>query len=105
MQFRYLPKFSQQATQWWDLEGPFKPLHEINPLRLSYIQQQTNLKGLNVLDVGCGGGILAESMVLAGAEVTGLDASKEVIAIARLHLLESNLHINYQTLSSASHCY
>lgn len=94
-------KFSQQAAQWWDHEGPFKPLHEINPLRLSYIQQRTELKGLRVLDVGCGGGILTESMVLAGAEVTGLDASAEVIAIARLHQLESNLQIDYQTLSTA----
>ncbi|HAI06326.1 MAG TPA: 3-demethylubiquinone-9 3-O-methyltransferase, partial [Pantoea sp.] len=81
-----IAKFEAVASRWWDLEGEFKPLHRINPLRLGYIAQRSNgLFGKKVLDVGCGGGILAESMAREGAIVTGLDMGAEPLAVARLH--------------------
>ncbi len=91
-----IAKFEAVASRWWDLEGEFKPLHRINPLRLGYISQQSQgLFGKKVLDVGCGGGILAESMAKEGAEVTGLDMGAEPLSVARLHALETGLTINY----------
>lgn len=91
-----IQKFEDMASRWWDLEGEFKPLHQINPLRLDYVLQQSNgLFGKQVLDVGCGGGILAESMAREGATVTGLDMGKEPLEVARLHALESHLQIDY----------
>lgn len=91
-----IAKFEAVASRWWDLEGEFKPLHRINPLRLGYIAQHSNgLFGKKVLDVGCGGGILAESMAREGAEVTGLDMGAEPLAVARLHAQESGVTLNY----------
>ncbi|SJN56817.1 bifunctional 2-polyprenyl-6-hydroxyphenol methylase/3-demethylubiquinol 3-O-methyltransferase UbiG [Vibrio ruber] len=91
-----IQKFEHMASRWWDLEGEFKPLHQINPLRLDYVLQQSNgLFGKQVLDVGCGGGILAESMAREGATVTGLDMGKEPLEVARRHALENHLQIDY----------
>lgn len=92
-------KFSALASQWWDKTGPCKPLHDINPLRLGYIANFADLSKAKVLDVGCGGGILAETMAEKGAQVTAIDASEEVITIARLHSLESQIKVNYETKS------
>lgn len=92
-----IQKFSDLASRWWDLSGEFKPLHQINPLRTDYIQQHSGgLAGKKVLDVGCGGGILAESMARHGAEVTGIDMGEAPLEVARLHGLESGLTVNYQ---------
>ena len=89
-------KFEEMAHRWWDPEGECKPLHQINPLRLDYVLTGSNgLIGKKVLDVGCGGGILAESMALKGAEVTGLDMGTEPLEVARLHALESGAEVNY----------
>lgn len=92
-----LAKFSALAARWWDPKGEFKPLHDINPLRLDYVDQQTGgLAGKVVLDVGCGGGILSESMARHGAQVTGIDMGESVLRVAKLHLYESGLNIDYQ---------
>ena len=88
-------KFSAVAARWWDPEGDFRPLHLLNPVRLEYINNQASLKGASVLDVGCGGGILSESMAELGATVTGIDASDAVLEVAKLHLLESQLDVRY----------
>lgn len=91
-----IKKFEEMASRWWDLDGEFKPLHQINPLRLNYVQQRVNgLFGKKVLDVGCGGGILAESMAREGAQVTGLDMGKEPLEVARLHALETGTRLDY----------
>ncbi|MFC3394849.1 bifunctional 2-polyprenyl-6-hydroxyphenol methylase/3-demethylubiquinol 3-O-methyltransferase UbiG [Brenneria rubrifaciens] len=91
-----IAKFEAIASRWWDLEGEFKPLHRINPLRLDYIAQRADgLFGKKVLDVGCGGGILAESMAREGADVTGLDMGAEPLQVARLHALESAVTVDY----------
>lgn len=91
-----IKKFEEMASRWWDLEGEFKPLHQINPLRLNYVQERVNgLFGKKVLDVGCGGGILAESMAREGAQVTGLDMGKEPLEVARLHALETGTKLDY----------
>ncbi|MEH0832236.1 bifunctional 2-polyprenyl-6-hydroxyphenol methylase/3-demethylubiquinol 3-O-methyltransferase UbiG [Pectobacterium cacticida] len=91
-----IAKFSAIASRWWDLEGEFKPLHRINPLRLGYISEHAEgLFGKNVLDVGCGGGILAESMAREGGNVTGLDMGAEPLQVARLHALESGVTVDY----------
>jgi len=91
-----IKKFEDMASRWWDLEGEFKPLHQINPLRLNYVLEKANgLFGKQVLDVGCGGGILAESMAVEGAEVTGLDMGKEPLEVARLHALETGTKLEY----------
>lgn len=86
-----LNKFGELAHRWWDTEGEFKPLHQINPLRLDWIAGQVNLTGAQVVDVGCGGGILAESMARRGARVTGVDLSVKPLKVARLHALESGV--------------
>jgi 2-polyprenyl-6-hydroxyphenyl methylase / 3-demethylubiquinone-9 3-methyltransferase len=91
-----LEKFSQLAHRWWDPNSEFKPLHEINPLRLSWIDQSASLRGKRVLDVGCGGGILAEAMAALGAEVTGIDLSDKALKVAELHLLESGNQVTYR---------
>ena len=91
-----LEKFSQLAHRWWDPNSEFKPLHEINPLRLSWIDQAAGLRGKRVLDVGCGGGILSEAMAARGAEVTGIDLSDKALEIAQLHLLESGNQVTYR---------
>ncbi|MCM0147246.1 bifunctional 2-polyprenyl-6-hydroxyphenol methylase/3-demethylubiquinol 3-O-methyltransferase UbiG [Photobacterium galatheae] len=91
-----ISKFEDMASRWWDLEGEFKPLHQINPLRLNYvIDHAGGLFGKKVLDVGCGGGILAESMAKEGALVTGLDMGKEPLTVARLHALETGTKLDY----------
>lgn len=91
-----IAKFEAVASRWWDLEGEFKPLHRINPLRLGYITQRADgLFGKTVLDVGCGGGILAESMAREGANVTGLDMGFEPLQVAKLHALESGIQVDY----------
>jgi len=95
-----LQKFSELAHRWWDPTSEFKPLHEINPLRLDWIDSCATLSGKKVLDVGCGGGILSESMAARGAHVTGLDLSEKALGVAKLHLFESGQKVDYQ-LSSA----
>lgn len=95
-----LQKFSDLAHRWWDPASEFKPLHEINPLRLGWIDQCAGLSGKRVLDVGCGGGILAESMASLGASVCGIDLSEKALGVARLHLFESGQKVDY-TLTSA----
>lgn len=91
-----IKKFEEMASRWWDLNGEFKPLHQINPLRLGYVLKNADgLFGKKVLDVGCGGGILAESMAREGADVTGLDMGKEPLEVARLHALETGIQLTY----------
>jgi len=90
-----LQKFSDLAHRWWDPAGEFRPLHDINPLRLEWIDRHAGLAGKRVLDVGCGGGILAEAMARRGAAVTGIDMADKPLQVARLHLQESLLKINY----------
>ena len=90
-----LAKFSALAHRWWDPQGEFRPLHEINPLRLSWIDQLCPLRGKAVADVGCGGGILAEAMARLGARVTGIDLAEKPLKVAQLHLLESGLEVEY----------
>ncbi len=94
-----LNKFAELAHKWWDKTSEFKPLHDINPLRLNYIDQAIGLKGKTVLDVGCGGGILSESMAVKGAKVTGIDLGEKALKVAQLHSLESNVAVNYQLIS------
>ena len=89
-------KFEQLASRWWDKNSEFKPLHDINPLRLGYIDGHAGLAGKRVVDVGCGGGILTESMAELGAEVTGIDMGAAPLEVARLHLLESGLQVDYR---------
>lgn len=92
-----LDKFGALASRWWDPESEFKPLHAINPLRLEWIQESAgNLSGKKVLDVGCGGGILSESMARAGADVTGIDLADKSLKVARLHGLESGVKVDYR---------
>ena len=92
-----IAKFEAVASRWWDLEGEFKPLHQLNPLRLAWIDEYSaGLFGKRILDVGCGGGILSESMAHQGAQVLGLDMGKEPLQVARLHALESGVEVNYR---------
>lgn len=95
-----LEKFNQIAHHWWDPNSEFKPLHEINPLRLNYIQQLVGLDGKVVLDVGCGGGILAESMAESGANVTGIDIGDKSLKVAKLHLLETGNKVDYRHIAA-----
>jgi len=91
-----IAKFEALASRWWDPTSEFKPLHEINPLRLNYIDRRASLNNKLVIDVGCGGGILSESMAKTGADVTGIDMGKAPLDIARLHAIESGIKIDYQ---------
>ncbi|WP_281719314.1 bifunctional 2-polyprenyl-6-hydroxyphenol methylase/3-demethylubiquinol 3-O-methyltransferase UbiG [Pandoraea apista] len=95
-----LNKFSELAHRWWDPHSEFKPLHEINPLRLDWIEQHVPLQGKRVLDIGCGGGILSESMARQGARVKGIDLSKKALGVADLHSLEAGLSIDYEEISA-----
>lgn len=89
-------KFDAIASSWWDPDGESRPLHDLNPARLAYIQERFELTGARAVDVGCGGGILSESLAKAGATVTGLDIADKALAVARLHLYESGLQVDYQ---------
>jgi 2-polyprenyl-6-hydroxyphenyl methylase/3-demethylubiquinone-9 3-methyltransferase len=95
-----LQKFSDLAHRWWDPTSEFRPLHEINPLRLEWINGIAPLAGKNVLDIGCGGGILAESMARKGANVTGIDLSEKALKVADLHSLESGVQVRYELISA-----
>jgi len=95
-----IAKFSELAHRWWDRGSEFKPLHDINPLRLDYIDDLIGLRGKTVLDVGCGGGILAESMAQRGAQVTGIDLADEPLKVAQLHLLESGNQVEYRNVAA-----
>lgn len=92
-------KFAELAHQWWDTQGVFKPLHQLNPLRLDYIDSRASLNGKLVLDVGCGGGILSESMAGRGAQVTGIDLADKSLQVAQLHALESAVSIEYRCVA------
>ena len=94
-----LEKFGDLAHRWWDPNSEFKPLHDINPLRLDWIDSHVGLAGKRILDVGCGGGLLSEGMALRGADVTGIDLSDKPLAIAKLHLLESGQKVDYRKIS------
>jgi len=94
-----LQKFGELAHKWWDKNSEFKPLHEINPLRLNYIDNLVSLGAKRVLDVGCGGGILSESMYFKGADVTGIDLGEQALNVAKLHQLESGAKVNYELIS------
>ncbi len=95
-----LQKFSDLAHRWWDPESEFKPLHQINPLRLDWIDDNARIAGKKVVDIGCGGGILAESMAARGALVTGIDLSEKALGVARLHLFESGQQVDYRHISA-----
>lgn len=92
-------KFAELAHQWWDTQGVFKPLHQLNPLRLNYIDSRAQLSGKQVLDVGCGGGILSESMAQRGAQVTGIDLAEKSLQVAQLHALEANVTLEYRCVA------
>ncbi|MDR5171525.1 bifunctional 2-polyprenyl-6-hydroxyphenol methylase/3-demethylubiquinol 3-O-methyltransferase UbiG [Methylobacillus flagellatus] len=94
-----LQKFAELAHKWWDKNSEFKPLHEINPLRLNYIDGHAGLAGKRVLDVGCGGGILSESMSERGADVTGIDLGEKALKVAKLHQYESGAKVDYRLIS------
>ncbi|MDZ7785066.1 MAG: bifunctional 2-polyprenyl-6-hydroxyphenol methylase/3-demethylubiquinol 3-O-methyltransferase UbiG [Halioglobus sp.] len=91
-----IAKFEELAARWWDLDGDFKPLHEINPLRANYIDERSPVADKRLLDVGCGGGILAESMARRGAEVVGIDMGEAPLSVARLHMAESGVEVDYR---------
>ncbi len=95
-----IQKFEAIAHRWWDMDSEFKPLHAINPLRLNYIDARARLSGKQVLDVGCGGGILAESMARRGAQVTGIDLGAAPLSVATLHALDSQVDVDYRQISA-----
>lgn len=95
-----IAKFEALASRWWDPESEFKPLHDINPLRLNYIDERAGLSGKRVVDVGCGGGILSESMARCGANVTGIDMGEAPLSVARLHGLETGIEIDYRQITA-----
>jgi 2-polyprenyl-6-hydroxyphenyl methylase/3-demethylubiquinone-9 3-methyltransferase len=95
-----IAKFEAIASRWWDPSGEFKPLHAINPLRLDYVDKRAPLLGCTVLDIGCGGGLMAEAMAARGAKVTGIDLSEGALKVARLHLKESGRQVDYRNISA-----
>ncbi|MBZ0143244.1 MAG: bifunctional 2-polyprenyl-6-hydroxyphenol methylase/3-demethylubiquinol 3-O-methyltransferase UbiG [Rhodocyclaceae bacterium] len=95
-----IDKFGELAHRWWDPQSEFKPLHDINPLRLDWIDRSVGLAGKCVLDVGCGGGVLSESMAMRGARVTGIDLADKALGVAKLHLLESGQQVEYRKISA-----
>ncbi|MCP3034594.1 MULTISPECIES: bifunctional 2-polyprenyl-6-hydroxyphenol methylase/3-demethylubiquinol 3-O-methyltransferase UbiG [Xanthomonas] len=94
-----LDKFAALANRWWDADGPQKPLHALNPVRLEYVSTRLELAGARALDVGCGGGLLSESMARLGAQVTAIDLAPELVKVARLHSLESGVQVDYRVQS------
>src|SRR5690242_6800925 len=98
-----LNKFAALAAHWWDATGELRTLHQINPLRICYLNEIVNLSGKKILDVGCGGGILSESMANASATVTGIDMNQPVIEVAKLHQLESGTNVEYLYTSAETH--
>jgi len=97
-----IAKFEALANRWWDKNSEFKPLHDINPLRLNFIEAKAGLQGKTIIDVGCGGGILSESMAARGANVTGIDMGKAPLEVARLHSIDSGITVNYQQSTAES---
>lgn len=95
-----IAKFEALASRWWDPQSEFKPLHDINPLRLAYIDSRVGLMGKRVIDVGCGGGILSESMAQRGADVTGIDMGEAPLSVAKLHGLESGVKVDYRQITA-----
>ena len=95
-----IAKFEKLAARWWDPHSEFKPLHDINPLRLDYIERLAPLDGKRVLDVGCGGGLLSEGMAARGAQVTGIDMGEAPLSVAKLHLYESGLEVDYRQITA-----
>lgn len=95
-----IAKFEALAYRWWDTESEFKPLHDINPLRLDFIDKHTSLSGKKVLDIGCGGGILSESMAKSGAKVKGIDLGEAPLAVAKIHAKDEDLDVEYQAISA-----
>ncbi len=95
-----LDKFGEVAHRWWDPNSEFRPLHDINPARVAWIERHAEFKGKRVIDVGCGGGLLSEGMAALGAEVTGIDLSEKALGVARLHLFESGHKIDYRLISA-----
>ncbi len=95
-----IDKFSELASRWWDTSSEFKPLHAINPLRLNWISEHCSIANQHILDVGCGGGILTESLAVAGAKAKGIDLSKKALQVAKLHSLESGVAVNYELISA-----
>jgi len=91
-----LDKFAALANRWWDVDGPQKPLHALNPVRLQYVAQRVTLRGARVLDIGCGGGLLSEALAKEGADVTAIDLAPELVKVARLHGLESGVTVDYR---------
>lgn len=95
-----IAKFEALANRWWDRDSEFKPLHDINPLRSNFIDQRAPVAGKTLIDIGCGGGILAEAMAQRGAQVTGIDMGEAPLAVARLHALESGVNVNYRQITT-----
>ena len=98
-----IARFESTAARWWDTEGEFRPLHDLNPARLAFIEQRAPLAGRKVLDVGCGGGLLSEAMARRGADVTGLDLGQTAIQVASLHALEAGVKVRYRVESAEAH--
>lgn len=98
-----IARFQSAASRWWDPEGDMRPLHELNPVRLAYVERSGTLRGRTVLDVGCGGGLLSEAMAVAGATVAGLDQASELLDVARLHALESGVPVDYRLETAEAH--
>ena len=92
-------QFDAIASGWWDPEGQFKPLHDLNPARLKFVGSRCTISGQKILDVGCGGGILSESLARSGGIVTGIDIATKALSVARLHLHESDIHVDYQEIT------
>ena len=98
-----IARFEAAASRWWDPQGEMRPLHELNPVRLEYVERSGRLEGRDVLDVGCGGGLLAEAMARKGARVTGLDMAADLLEVAQLHALEAGVAVNYLLESAEQH--
>jgi 2-polyprenyl-6-hydroxyphenyl methylase / 3-demethylubiquinone-9 3-methyltransferase len=98
-----LARFEASASRWWDPDGAMRPLHDLNPVRLRYVERCGSLAGLSVVDVGCGGGLLAEAMARQGARVVGLDLAAELLEVARLHAIESDVAVEYRAESAECH--